>query len=796
MSLKNSMENTNEFDFKKRSIFFKIYRFLKKIINSLTNMWGKIYPDLPFRKGAAIGATIFLSFFAVIIGYTVRPGFWIGIDIPIGIIITLISIFIFAIIFSALLRFIFILHKFVNWKGLIIMFCLTIFMIALNFPVLIAFFIGFIIVFIESLFSGAIFFLFTPSFKYSTWYKKAFVILSIVTILFLNYLIIDFVIDKGSNDHILSIKPNIRNSKDEIKNPYKKGSYNFLKMTYKSPLGKKNDSKESMSLVTKTVNASAFLKGNKSRMKLRKLYWGFDETQFPINGNIWYPQGRKSSPLILMVHGNHKMENFSNSGFNYLGELLASRGFIAVSIDQSFLNHSWTGNLKEEDDARAWIILQHLKTWKKWNKKIDNPFFEKVDLSNIGLIGHSSGGNAIALAAMFNKLKYYPDNANIKFNFNFDIKSLIAIAPTKNNYHPSNTKVSLKNISYLLIQGAHDGKAVSLFGSELFNKISFDNSDYNFKSILYSYRSSHNRFNSSLSKFDYNFPLNIFLNKIPLLSRNDHQKLTKVYALAFFRATLYEDKPYISLFKDYKIALKWLPDDLYINRFEDSTYNVICNYEEDVDLLTGSKTGIEIKTNGLTYWREGDIKRRRNGYKGNKVSYIGWDRIKNKKPSYSIYLSDKYREESVLNKDSLLTFALADARVAFPKLYGKDKGNAQTDFTIEIGLIDGKTVSLPLSKFMKVPRTFISKITKTKFDHLFIGDSFELTLQSYELPLNLFFEKTPELDYNSIKYIRFKFDLTKKSIIIIDNIGFVKEMQFRKYREGEILNMFTIPLMF
>ena len=42
-----------------------------------------------------------------------------------------------------------------------------------------------------------------------------------------------------------------------------------------------------------------------------------------------------------MVHGNHDMEDFSDPGYAYLGELFASRGIIAVSVDENFLNSSY-----------------------------------------------------------------------------------------------------------------------------------------------------------------------------------------------------------------------------------------------------------------------------------------------------------------------------------------------------------------------------------------------------------------------------------------------------------------------
>jgi hypothetical protein len=118
-------------------------------------------------------------------------------------------------------------------------------------------------------------------------------------------------------------------------------------------------------------------------------------------------------------------EGLLGSGYGYLGELLASRGFIMASVDENFLN----GGISRENDARGWMLLQHLKQWRRFNDSTGSPLQGKVDMNRIALMGHSRGGEAIAVAASFNRLTNYPDDATIKFDFNFNIKSLVAIAP-------------------------------------------------------------------------------------------------------------------------------------------------------------------------------------------------------------------------------------------------------------------------------------------------------------------------------------------------------------------------------
>ena len=46
--------------------------------------------------------------------------------------------------------------------------------------------------------------------------------------------------------------------------------------------------------------------------------------------------------------------------------------------------------------GRGWLLLEHLKRWRTWNDSSGSPFYRKVDMGNIALMGHSRGGEAVA----------------------------------------------------------------------------------------------------------------------------------------------------------------------------------------------------------------------------------------------------------------------------------------------------------------------------------------------------------------------------------------------------------------
>jgi len=237
-------------------------------------------------------------------------------------------------------------------------------------------------------------------------------------------------------------------------NPAESGSFVVRRLFYGSGTDiQRPEFGKDVAITTKTVDASPFASIPPAQAKTRKKFWGFDLKQAPINGRVWFPAGDGPFPLVLVVHGNHNYRDFSDPGYAYLGELLASRGFILVSVDENFIN-----GLSGENDARAWLLLKHLEAWQGFNDTADGPFHQRVDMSRIAVMGHSRGGEAAAVAATFNRLKYYPDNFKQEFDFNFSITSVVAIAPVDGQYKPTGQFTPMENVNYLLIHGSHDGE--------------------------------------------------------------------------------------------------------------------------------------------------------------------------------------------------------------------------------------------------------------------------------------------------------------------------------------------------
>lgn len=550
-----------------------------------------------------------------------------------------------------------------------------------------------------------------------------------------------------------SVKPIIQKiDRINLPDPSAQGPFSFKSLTY-------GHSKQP--LTTSPIDGSHFVGGwNGLEGWLRTRYWGFNVTELPLNGKIYSPDGEGPYPLILIVHGNHEMSAASDQGYIYLGELLASHGFITASIDENFLNDSWMNVVQGLDDlvARGWLILEHLKLWRQWNETQDHPFFQKVDMSNIGLIGHSRGGEAIAIAKILNPLNRYPGNGNIEFDYDFDIRALAAIAPIDGQFTLNGNKLALKNVDYLVMHGSHDGDIRSFEGAAQYHRIHFTDDDYHFKTALYILGANHGQFNTIWGKKDVSPPVSAFFELGSIMPAEEQQRIAQVYLTAFFNASLKQDKGYLSLFRNYRTGQQWLPQTDYFNEFADSTFQYIDKERESLDLTKISLAGGTSIGENLDIWRQGEIVLK-NGTNLGAGTFLGWTfQPENPIPSYILTLSEKNTLEILPESYLALTIANAD--------YTEDN---PIDFTIILTDIQNNSSKLALSEYADIQPPATPAIMKAPFLDPFYQP--EYIFQSILFPLKDFIAKNPALNPSQLKNIVLQFDKTPSGLIILDSIA-------------------------
>lgn len=123
-------------------------------------------------------------------------------------------------------------------------------------------------------------------------------------------------------------------------------------------------------------------------------------------------------PLIVFLHGRHatcfkagsallqwpcttsgSQPIPSYQGYDYTSEILASHGYIVVSISANGINARDNQVFDLGALARAELIQKHLDIWNTFNTTGGAPFgtkfVGKVDMSRIGTMGHSRGGEGV-----------------------------------------------------------------------------------------------------------------------------------------------------------------------------------------------------------------------------------------------------------------------------------------------------------------------------------------------------------------------------------------------------------------
>lgn len=514
------------------------------------------------------------------------------------------------------------------------------------------------------------------------------------------------------------------------------------------------------SLSTSTVNLSNYVTYEGFTKKIRDFYWGYSIDKVPVKGKVWYPAEGNNYPVMFIVHGNHMMTADSYLGYSYLGEYLASFGYVVVSVDESFLNGYIDEGLSGENDARAILLLENMEDIEKANKSVKSPLYQKMDFDNLTLAGHSRGGEAITIAALYNTLSVLPDNGNIHLYYKFNIKSLIAIAPCADQYRPSGRDVELKDINYLLVHGSNDQDVSYMMGEKQYHNITFTGAKDNFKAFLYIADANHGQFNTKWGRFDLTTPFNMMLNTKNLLPVKTQQNTLKTTIKKFLDATARKDSKAKAFFTDYNTMRQELPENLYLNGYEDSTVQTICDFEEDTDLTTASIDNVRLSSMGSSYWYETKLYYELNGPDRDDfaLSY-SW---KNSLSSfYEMQFASPYN-----NVKNYFEFDVMDDR-EFKK---GEKDITPLDFTVKIADEKGERAYAALSDFANVYPSLPVMTTKLQF--ITNKPVYKHYFQTVRIPIEAFTQNNKKLDIRSIKEISFYFNKVDDGKIKLDNIGF------------------------
>ena len=511
---------------------------------------------------------------------------------------------------------------------------------------------------------------------------------------------------------------------------------------------------------------------------IRKLYWGFDPTAFPVQGRVWMPKGPGPFPLVLIVHGNHQMEQPSEGGYAYLARRLASQGFIAVSVDENFLNSSRADfidilkpRMGAENDARAWMLLEHLAQWRAWTTDPTHPLFGRADMSRIALIGHSRGGEAVATAAAFNQLDRYPDDAGLAFHSHFNIRAVAAIAPVDGQYRIHNRPPPRRDVNYFTLHGSMDGDMTSFMGASQYARDTLSGTTDAFKATLYVKDANHGQFNRAWGRNDMGSPFDFLLDERPILPPASQEAIALTYLTAFLQATVNDRPAYRALFMDARWGARWLPDGVYLNNYADSRTIWLADFDEDLDPATGTLPGVRISGRNLTVWKETTVDLKWAPL-DTTSAILAWDDRAAKGSSYTLDLAPG---GLALPGDAQLVFSAASAEIpTLPagsplKEDPAERSHRVLDWTLVLVDAAGHEARLPLSHDQALHPQIRSETRRLAV--LDTTQRSEVVLRRFSFPLADFRAAIPGFDPAHLRSVRFDFDRSPRGAIVLDDVG-------------------------
>lgn len=554
--------------------------------------------------------------------------------------------------------------------------------------------------------------------------------------------------------------------------PSAPGPYAYRTFTYGSGDDRhRAEFGEDASLLSSSVDGSAYIDGDDWPW-LRDRFWGFDEKELPVNGRVWMPEGAGPFPLVLMVHGNHLMEDFSDEGYEYLGELLASRGYAAVSVDENFLNYSvWSGIPDQDMKVRAWMLLKHIGQIREYAADASTPFYGRIDFGRVALLGHSRGGQAVAMAA--DPDQWFAADEGLPDRSAYKIRAVIAIAPTDTAV--DDKRALLRDVSYLTLQGASDADVSTFDGERQYARTSFPSSSAGFKASLYIADANHGQFNTDWGDRDEAPPTGLFLKK-PGLSGEEQRQIAKAYVSAFLEATLRDRQAYTTLFRDYRTGFGFLPDGRYYGRFENARFLPVARYDEETGDPAIVSPDARAEAAGMAEWaNEEALDRERRG-KGNRGVVLRWGKAGG---SYSLRASAPFPAPRAGSDPSgsagVLAFSMADLSWELESREGDEEAVPRVAVVLEDD--GGRTARVALGEVMPVvpaPRTtftWLGWLEESLEDGKF-KEEIEPVFQTYEIPLSLFKKAEPGLATGRIVRATFEFGGDgEEGKVMLDDIG-------------------------
>lgn len=515
------------------------------------------------------------------------------------------------------------------------------------------------------------------------------------------------------------------------------------------------------SLSSRVVDISPFAEEKGMKGAIKEASLGYTLKNVPVSGMVWYPLDKENCPTLFIVHGNHSYTTQSYLGYAYLGEYLASNGYVVVSVDENACNATMTG----ENDARAVLLLENIRQLESYNKDAENVLYKKMDYDNLALAGHSRGGEAAAAACLFNRYDRCPDNGNIVFDYDYNIRSIVAIAPSVNQYQPGDRGVELEDVNYMVLHCANDQDVTDFMGMQQYENVTFSGKEECLKTSLYIAGGNHGQFNSEWGLYDISEPFNRGLNVANFISEQEQQQIAQIFIKVFLDTTLRKDFTNAKLLTSYEAFTEFLPRTLYVQSFRTSDFTCLADFEEDSRIDSATMEGAFISVRGCDVWKEVLLSFSSGSSRENYAMELTWDRKSHGEEEEAPYVRMDFPVMDVSGAG--LQFDIMDMSRDF-----KESEAALLQAEVLLEDEHGVTCTVPMEDYAVVYPGFMVKLNKVQY--LFGKTEYKNQLATVFIPAKAFSEIETKLDLEHIVGLEISF-LGEQGKAVLDNIGFFSE---------------------
>ena len=224
-------------------------------------------------------------------------------------------------------------------------------------------------------------------------------------------------------------------------------------------------------------------------------------------GDVHYPTDLADGPypLVLFMHGNHvtcyrartdrvayrwpcrrgwrALPNYA--GYDYIASRLASYGYVVASVSANGVNVLGNSVLDTGMRQRGEVVEKHIDLWNEWSTTGGDPFgttfVGAVDLSRIGTMGHSRGGEGVVWNRIVDEERPDP----------YGIDAVLALAPV------DFTRATINDVPFTVMLPYCDGDVYDLQGVHFFDDSRYlVPGDPAAKSTVTVFGANHNFFNT------------------------------------------------------------------------------------------------------------------------------------------------------------------------------------------------------------------------------------------------------------------------------------------------------------